>query len=121
MIKRTERGWAGHFILGYRCRFHLNTLLECGDKKIIVSTVGNLLDRKSKEPEIISCNRYYETMAFKAKQDEEYEEYMEIDVTKQLNFKSQWRISEPFKDNEANEMHEKVVQEFIKKMSKAKK
>ena len=118
MIKRTDRGWAGHFILGYRCRFHLNTLLECGDKKIIVSTVGNLLDRKSKEPEIISCNRYYETMAFKAKQDEEY---MEIDVTKQLNFKSQWRISEPFKDNEANEMHEKVVQEFIKKMSKAKK
>ena len=57
-------------------------------------------------------------MIAKAKQEKEF---IEIDVTKQLNFKSQWRISEPFKDNEANEMHEKVVQEFIKKMSKVKK
>ncbi len=118
MIKRTERGWAGHFIGASQCRFHLNTLLEKGDKKVVISTVGCYIPKSENSPRPIGCDRFYETFACRTRCDEEF---IEADICKQLAFKSQWCISEPFKDNEANEMHEKVVQEFIKKMSKAKK
>ncbi len=66
-IKRTERGWAGHFICGDRCRFRRNTLLEFGDVRIIVSTVGAMyVDGKL---DSIGVDRYYETMAFHAEHD----------------------------------------------------
>jgi len=113
VIKRTERGWAGHFICGYKCRFHLNTLLEYKDTRIIVSTVGMMFtDDKPKE---IGCDRYYETMAFEA---ENRNGFVEINVEKEVNFSNEWAIEEPFKDNEANEMHENVVQEIINKIKK---
>ena len=89
---------AGHFILGDRCKFHLNTYVG----KYIVSTIGELwndqsvrrihadiydknwyLENMNKKGdkfdnaymkrfgyEEIGCNRKYETMVFKARKSE---------------------------------------------------
>lgn len=38
--KRTWRGWQGHFIRPVW--WHLNTLVECGEVMVVVSTVGQL-------------------------------------------------------------------------------
>ena len=110
-VKRTERGWAGHFICSHKCRFHLNTLLEYKSTKIVISTVGMMITNN--KPEEIGCDKYYETMAFYAKQEDEF---VEMDVERPIEFDNNWVIDEPYKDNEANEMHENVVQEIINKI-----
>lgn len=115
-IKRTERGWAGHFCCAHLCRFRRNTLLECGDVRIIVSTVGLM----EKEPgrgggfEKIGLDRYFETMAFHAQWDGRY---WDADVCRgELSFSAPWAIEELDADDKANDMHEDVVDEFIGKM-----
>jgi hypothetical protein len=110
-LKRTERGWVGHFICGDRCRFRRNTLIEFGRKKIVISTVGNLfIDGKLEK---IGADRYAETMAFKAKKDGIY---WEADATKPVYFDSQWESSITDDDNKLNEMHESVVSELLLKI-----
>ena len=115
-VKRTERGWAGHFICSEYCQFRRNTLLEYKDKKWVVSTVGRLIETnpetKKKEFGTIGCNRYYETMAFWAKKDEYG--YIDADVEKIIDFNSNWAISDIKTDSEqrANDMHETVVAEL---------
>ena len=116
-VKRTERGWAGHFICAENCKFRRNTLLECGDIKIVVSTVGAMyLNGKLEE---IGCNRHYETMAFHV--DKSSGEYKDADVSREVSFDSNWALKwhkDGFIDNEANEMHEAVVKELSDKMSR---
>lgn len=115
-VKRTERGWAGHFIAAERCLFHRNTLLEYGDKKWIVSTVGRYFPPSmGGKIDTIGHNRYFETMAFEAK---EKNGYWECDVEKQIEFLSPWEIDHAgyLADREANEMHEQVVEELSKKI-----
>jgi hypothetical protein len=67
--------------------FRRNTLLECNDVKIVVSTVGNYISplSTSRQPEIIGYNRYYETMAFHAKVGDPYKD---ADVSKDVYFNS---------------------------------
>ena len=109
-MRRTERGWAGHFCCVYKCNFRRNTLLEHNDIKIVVSTVGAMLDSGRYEA-LDSKNRFYETMAFHSKGSDV--EYHDIDSEKQVDFDSEWETN-ILDDNKANDNHEKVVDEIIK-------
>lgn len=119
-IKRTERGWAGHFICGTECRFRRNTLLEGEHESIVVSTVGNYHPMGRAEVDTVGHLRYYETMAFYARVDEPY---IEIDVERPVEFEAPWSIDAdrwqdlPIDvDNVANDMHETVVAEIAGRM-----
>lgn len=116
MVKRTERGWTGHFICGHSCLFRRNTLIEHGEDRVVVSTVGAY--RRDEKIETIGADgRYYETMAFNAKQEGPY---FEADVSEQLSFESEWAICADSPeglpddvDNRADQMHEAVVAELM--------
>ena len=114
-MKRTERGFAGHFIGSRSCNFRRNTLLESGDKRIVVSTVGNYrpnCDRRGREDAVeeIGHQRYYETMAFHAKW---IGSYWEANVTQEIDAEIDvpWAISvwEEHSDRDADLMHEAYV------------
>ena len=119
-VKRTERGWAGHFILADKCLFRRNTLIAYEDKKWVISTVGNCFVGGALTE--IGANRYYETMAFVANDDE----YNDAEFSKTIDFDSESGLyalnSEefariyPFADKSANAMHERVVEELTKKI-----
>ena len=115
----TERGWAGHFICSGDCLFRRNTLIESGERRIVVATVGNEYIEGRGHQTIGSGNRVYETMAFEAKFNDPY---WEADILKSLAFESEWSIScSPRKmardlDLRANEMHEAVVREFVDRL-----
>ena len=64
-------GHTGHFICGYKCRFHLCTQVG----KYLVSTVGDYFPGGSRERETIGCDRFFETMVFKAGAKCRAEEY----------------------------------------------
>ena len=115
--KITYRGWPGHYCCGHRCVFHLNTLIEYGKKRIVISTVGLMLDplnqdlNKIKYREI-GINRHFETMAFHAKKDGKF---WDADVHKQIHFDSpwNWKLKDELK---ANDGHIKVVNEIVNKL-----
>ena len=113
IIKRTERGWAGHFISAHSCLFRRNTLLESPvtGAKIVVSTVG--LMRRNERFEQIGCDRYYETMAFAG---EWQGKYIDANVSREVDFNSPWCIAELDGDDQANDMHEAVVEELRLKL-----
>lgn len=129
-VKRTERGWAGHYICSNDCKFRRNTLLEYKNKKWVISTVGCQVCRYDLEPYqkkgdimTIGVDRWYETMAFKSSCDE----YNDADVSKEIKFNSEWGIwgrtweevmekYDQHPDLAANEMHEKVVEELMEKI-----
>ena len=110
----TERGWGGHLICAHKCHFRRNTLIELGDKRIVVSTVGAMKNEDYSYEEI-GVDRHFETMAFDAHYTEPY---WDACVHKQLNFESQWCIKgvDFTSDNRANDMHDTVVKEFCKKL-----
>ena len=116
----TERGWGGHFICSYRCLFRRNTLIEGNGDPVIVSTVGGM-ERVGGGLETIGYERYYETMCFGATQQGEY---LDADVSDERSFDSDWAMCYASvddildgADNQANDMHEAVVKEFVLKLS----
>lgn len=119
-IKRTERGWAGHFICASRCLFRRNTLLEYDNIAVVVSTVGVMMDihapgwPNENTFDTIGHNRYYETMVFHTNKKDK--RYQDIDVTKQVPFTSNWAIDHLDADDEANTMHETVVEEITQRL-----
>lgn len=130
-VKITERGWAGHLAFADSCKFRRNTLLEYNDKKWVVSTVGAMPQpemmkrcpelRSENGFETIGVGRYYETMAFEAqpiKNEKGDIIYYDADAFKDVEFDSEWTIDDcNFEtDKQANEMHDKVVEELIKKL-----
>ena len=113
-VKRTERGWAGHFCLSYKCEYHRNTLLEYNGVKVVVSTVGRLRkDWISNTYEELGPRRYFETMAFISKENDKYND---ADVTRQVSFDAKWCLPSPYMELEADTMHEDVVMELSKRL-----
>lgn len=109
--ERLERGWGGHFICSDECLFRRNTLVTNGEKRIVVSTVG--LMKIGSSFETVGCERYFETMAFEAKFDGKY---WDADVSRHVDFESPWSIGIIDAENQANEMHENVVNEIMLKL-----
>lgn len=114
-VTRTERGWAGHFCGASECHYHRNTLLELGNQRIVVSTVGNYIPASRGRIDAIGHRRHYETMAFMAA---EQCGYWEADVERQVVVCSPWSIWDltPTVDAQADAMHEAVVAELSAKM-----
>lgn len=109
-VKRTERGWPGHFIGSDRCLFHLNTLLEYNGQKVVVSTVGRWLPNDDdKGFTTIGYKRHFETMVFMAKEDDKFND---ADGCNPVGYSSNWQLPEPDMEIEANGMHENVVKEI---------
>ena len=95
--------------------FRRNTLLEFGDIKIVVSTVGAMENLHNEGRfDTVGVNRYFETMAFYSNPEDT--RYNDIDVNKEVYFESNWAIDILDADDKANEMHENVVSEIPDKL-----
>ena len=120
-VKRTECGWGGHFCLAYKCLFRRNTHLEYNGVKVVVSTVGNMYKGyEGLQPvgfENVGLDRLYETMAFYADPESEYDD---ADVSKEIYFAGKWSISptdyDSLGDKFANDMHENCVDEIVARL-----
>ena len=116
-VKRTERGWAGHFCCAKDCLFRRNTLLEYGSKAIVVSTVGCMINERTGKTEEIGLDRDYETMAFWA---DKSTKYYDANVSERICFDSEWSLkikdTDNYSDLLANKMHEEVVYELTEKL-----
>jgi len=113
MIKRTERGWPGHFILADLCNFRRNTLIEKEDIKIIISTIGAM--KRDDNYLEIRHDVFYETLVFYAKRQDNY---WEIDPAKQIFIDTGYFIYNIGEntDLQANKMHEDIVNIIVCKL-----
>jgi len=119
-VKRTERGWPGHYCVADKCRFRRNTLLELDEVRIVVSTVGCRFGVRNGRHQIveIGLERYYETMVFHAYLIQGI--YWDSDPLRQVEVEGEWCIKdvESDADMRANEMHEAFVKRVTQQMKK---
>ncbi len=117
--KITYRGWIGHYILADRCLFRLNTLVEVGESRVVVSTVGMLRTRDGKawEPGGVGVKRNYETMAFWASLTEtDAGNFWDPDTSRQVDFTSPWCWEKMEDEAKAQAGHEAVVAEIAARL-----
>jgi len=114
-IRITYRGWPGHFIASRHCVFRLNTLIELGDVRVVVSTVGNMIVPYSAVAEEVGCGRYYETMAFHASLRDNY---WDANVGRQVDIPGTWTVDKinSLSDHKAQAMHEDAVQDISQRI-----
>lgn len=113
--KRTELGWPGHFVLADRCRFRRNTLLERGEKRFVVSTVGMMTDRNRDHAQI-GYERDYETLIFESERRSGYWEAGNQVSLFEDEEAPRWSMlwEDHQSDARANEMHEENVAAVIR-------
>lgn len=115
-MKRTERGWAGHCIIGPYCAWHRNTLIEHSDGRgIVISSIGAYSPKHDGHHEMIGANRYYETMLFRSKKDGPY---IEADTSRELygDENMKWYLNEEPAlgvDLKAEAIHEEHVRYVV--------
>lgn len=101
--------------------YHRNTLLEYGEQKVVVSTIGHYLPRNKRleywkhgkmDYEMFGRNRHFETMAFLADDSQ----FHDTDVTKEIGFSSNWELDKPDMEMEADVVHDTVCDEIAEDM-----
>ncbi len=119
LVTTTERGWPAHFVGADACTFRRNTLLQCGDNAVVVSTVGNYrppsMNGGSSE---IGVRAFYETLALRAYQEGPY---LEGDAGQRIEFDAPGILGldpalDSYADYAANIMHNDVVEEVSAKL-----
>lgn len=118
-VKRTERGWGGHFVGAHHCEFRRNTLLEYGDIKLVISTVGAYAPGQDGKYSLVNAYGFYETLVFKA----DRAPYWDVIPSQQVHLDGKWCIDKikSTVDIEANDMHEAAVHEMTKKLQEGQK
>ena len=115
-MKRTERGWAGHYIMAPYCTWHRNTLIEHSDGRgVVISSIGACSPKQDGHHEMIGAGRYYETMLFRAKKDGPY---IEADTSRELSVceNMKWCVNEEPAigvDLKAEAIHEEHVKYVV--------
>ena len=113
-VRRTERGWKGHFVGAHKCHFSRNTLLEFGTSKLVISTVGAYLPSEDYVT-LDSNGNYFETKVFWSDYDPPY---FDASVGQEIHPDSPTGVKKLDGEIEADKMHEKVVREISKKLRK---
>lgn len=115
-VKRTERGWGGHFVGSRHCEFRRNTLLECGEARLVVSSVGAYMPKEDGKYALVNGYGFYETLAFAPM----IAPYWDIDPRLPIHFDGKWYIDKISNsiDIEANDMHEAIVHELSERLRK---
>ncbi len=113
-IKLIWQGISGHFICSDKCKYALSTVIFVNDKpEYIVSTVGAMVARnKEGVYETIGCNRYYETFVFDGVEEREsLGDKFWTQCSSEIDTDG---ISEPYAFGEANKMHQRMLDKWIK-------
>lgn len=113
-ITITERGWPAHFICAERCRFRRNTLVECGRRRFVVSTVGDMRDDQNRE-QPVGAGYYYETKVFRARRAGVY---WDANTSKQIDGSCLPGKMHYNSDLKANAIHDKTVAELVAKLKR---
>lgn len=117
-VTQVERGWPGHHILATRALFRRNTLLECKETKVVVSTIGLIRSRQvsSGFETLDNAGSFFETKVFHCRKDDS--RYRDADFNREIKFQAygvpsheplDFTVKEVDADDKANQMHDSVV------------